>query len=168
MVSLPLSTYRKSRAKCKCSLTYIIAFFDMRSNLKVGSFARKSGFSAPVGGKKSYNLSKLGLHSSLKQWVGCDPWLYTHTHTHTHTEYFPLGQSPQLLIASCNPPHSFDFHVHWYSAKKHQHGQMLHTEYLRRSLSPEVQAENAKHIHINMSYIYDFFRAISVSQTLMQ
>ena len=81
MVSLPLSTYRKSRAKCKCSLTYIIAFFDMRSNLKVGSFARKSGFSAPVGGKKSYNLSKLGLHSSLKQWVGCDPWLYTHTHT---------------------------------------------------------------------------------------
>ena len=74
MVSLPLLTYRKSRAWCKRSLTYINVFFDMCSNLKVGSFARKSGFSAPVaggggwcGGWESYNRSKLGLHSSLKQ-----------------------------------------------------------------------------------------------------
>lgn len=57
----------ESKPWCKPSLTYRSVSFDMCSNLKVRNFARKSGFPAPVGKKKSYNLSKRGLHSSVKQ-----------------------------------------------------------------------------------------------------
>ena len=64
MVSLPLLTYRKSRAWCKRSLTYINVFFDMCSNLKVGSFARKSGFSAPVAGRGG--VGGVGIIQSVK------------------------------------------------------------------------------------------------------